>query len=197
VARERWTSLICGAALALTGCDRTAEPPKSLVGATRLPSSADLHKETIIIARKGGQDWNELLNIEIRPTNQVVAAHYHGEDKTPVAQESLKVSVQDAEQMRRVLWRLRPDDGAPAEKTVPVGCRYVDDAGFDWGVMYWREDKPANFLEFSLPYPEFCKAPAYREARALITAVVGALPRSNVVERFPPGRYRPAATDLP
>jgi hypothetical protein len=192
-----WTSLICGAALAFTGCHRTSEEPKTLVGATKLPSSADLHKETIIIARMGGKDAKDLLNIEVRPTNQVVAAHYGGHHKTLVAQESLKVSVQDAEAMRRMLWRLRPDDGAPAQKTVPVGCHYIYDAGFDWAVVYVPDDKPANYLAFSLPYPEYCKAPAYMEARALITAIVGALPRSSVVERFPPGRFHPAATYSP
>ena len=94
--------------------------------------------------------------------------------------------------MRRMLWRLRPDDGAPAQKTVPIGCEYVYDAGFDWAVAFAREDKPANFLQFSLPYPRYCKTPAYAEARALITVVVGALPHSNVIEQFPPvGTHSP------
>jgi hypothetical protein len=186
VARRRWTGLICTAALALTGCNRISQEPKSLVGATNLPSSDDLHKETIVIARMGGQDAKDLLNIEFRPTNQVVAAHYRGQDKTLVAQESLKVSRQDAERLRRMLWRLRPDDGAPAQKTVPVGCYYVYDAGFDWAVAYVREDRPANYLQSSLPRAGECKAPEYAEARMLIATVVGALPPSNIVQRFPP-----------
>jgi len=174
------------------GCHRASEEPKTLVGATKLPSSAELHKETIVIARMGGEDAKDLLNIEVRPTNEVVVAHYRGHDKALVAQESLKVSVQDAERMRRMLWRLRPDDGAPAQKTVPIGCEYVYDAGFDWAVAFAREDKPANFLQFSLPYPRYCKTPAYAEARALITVVVGALPHSNVIEQFPPvGTHSP------
>jgi hypothetical protein len=185
------------AALAVAGCHRASEPPKSLVGATKLPSPADLQKETIIIARMGGKDANDQLNIEVRPTDQVVAAHYRGRDRALVAQESLHVSAQQAESLRRMLWRLRPDDGAPAQKTIPLGCHYVYDAGFDWAVAYLREDKPANFLEFTLPYPEYCNTPAYAEARELIGAVVGALPRSDVVQRFPPGKLHPLGTYSP
>lgn len=185
------------AALALEGCDQESQPPRSLVGATKHVASADLHKETIIIARMGGQDAEDLLNIEIRPTNEVAAAHYRGHDKRPIAQENLKVSAQDVERLRRMLWRLRPDDGAPIQKIVPVGCHYVYDAGFDWAVVYVREDAPANMLEFTLPYPEFCKAPAYTAARRLIGDVLGALPRSTVVQRFPPGTYHPSGTYSP
>ncbi|MGN6057896.1 MAG: hypothetical protein ACTHOI_04855 [Sphingomicrobium sp.] len=75
-------------------------------------------------------------------------------------------------------------DGAPPQKTVPVGCDYVYDSGFDWAVVYVRADKAGTLLQFSLPSPKYCKASAYAKARGLITAVVGALPHSTVVERF-------------
>jgi hypothetical protein len=145
----------------------------------------------------GGPDAKDLLNVEIRPTNEVVTAHYRGPDKTLVAQENLKVSAQEVERLRQMLWRLRPDDGAPAQKTVPVGCHYVYDAGFDWAVDYVREDRPARFLEFTLPYSGYCKTPAYAEARQLIDDVLAALPRSDVVQRFPPGTYHPPSTYSP
>jgi hypothetical protein len=145
----------------------------------------------------GGKDAEDLLNVAILPTNEVVAAHYRGPHKTPITQENLKVSAQDVERLRQMLWRLRPDDGAPAEKTVPVGFPYVYDAGFDWAVTYMREDKPANFIEFTLPYSGYCKTPAYTEARQLIAGVLGALPRSNVVQQFPPGSYHPLGTYSP
>jgi hypothetical protein len=182
------------AAFALAGCQRAAAPAKSLVGATKIPTSADLNKETIIIARMGGKDAEDTLNIEIRPTNQVVAAHYRGQDKRPVAQDNLSVSAGQAERLRQMLWRLRPDDGAPAQKTIPLGCNYVYDAGFDWAVAYVREDRPADLVQFTLPYPEYCRTAAYTEARELIGAVVGALPRSTVVQRFPTGRFHPLGT---
>jgi hypothetical protein len=166
----------------------------SLVGATKLPSSAELRKETLIIARMGGKGADDLLNIEIRPTNEVIAAHYRSPDKSkPIAQEKLNVSADEAERLRGLLWRLRPD----AAQTTPVGCDWVYDAGFDWAVVYVREDRPANMLTFTLPYPEYCKTRDYAEARELIEAVVKALPRSNVIQRFPPGKYHPLGTYSP
>lgn len=186
------------AALALAGCNRADEPRTSLVGATKLPSPADLRKETIIVARMGGKDAEDLLNIEIQPTNKVVAAHYRGNDRTtPVAEETSQVSASEAEYLRRMLWRLRPDDGAPTQKTIPIGCHYVYDAGWEWAVVYVREDRPADMLEFTLPYPEYCKTSAYSDAQQLIGKVLRALPRSDVVERFPPGRYHPLGTYSP
>src|SRR5690349_7163264 len=89
------------AALALAGCNRASEPTTSLVGATKLLSSKDLHKETIIIARRGGTD---VLYIEIRPTNEVVASSYRRDDRTrPVAQETLQISPAQADRVRRML----------------------------------------------------------------------------------------------
>src|SRR4051794_14544489 len=97
-------------AIALLGCQRASEMPTSLVGATIRPSSAELHKETLIIARMGGDNWNDLLNVEIWPSNRVVAAHYRGQDRsTPVAHEDLPMREADIERVRQMLWRLRPD----------------------------------------------------------------------------------------
>src|SRR3954453_16720523 len=97
-------------AIALLNCQRASETPTSLVGATIQPSAAELDKETIIIARMGGENWNDLLTIEIWPSNRVVAAHYRGQDmSTPVAREVLPMREADIERVRQMLWRLRPD----------------------------------------------------------------------------------------
>ncbi len=176
---------------------RTAQQVQSLVGAKNLPSMADLHKETIALARMGGKDAKDTLTIEIRPTDEVVVSHSRGQDKAPLAQETGHLSGVKAESIRRRLWRLRPDDGAPAQNTIPLGCHYVYDAGYDWAVAYVRKDKPANFAMFTLPYAEYCNTPAYAEARDLIRAVVAALPHSNVIQQFPSGRFHPVATYSP
>lgn len=181
--------------MSLISCERRAvEPAQSLVGSKSLPSLADLHKETIALARMGGKDGKDTLTIEIRPTNEIVVSHFRGQDKTPVAQETGHLSGQQGESIRRMLWRVRPDYGAPAQKTIPLGCHYVYDAGYDWAVAYVRGDKPANFVIFTLPYREYCQTAAYAQARDLIGAVLGALPRSNVIQGFPPGRFHPLGT---
>ena len=195
--RYRAAAITASAMLALVGCHRASEPPKSLVGSKNLPTFADLRKETILLARMGGQDAGDTLNIEIRPTNQVVVLHTRGANRRLVAQENFSVSANQAERLRQMLWRLRPDKGAPAQKTIPLGCNYVHDAGFDWAVAYVREDQPKDLLEFTLPYPDYCKTAAYAEAQELITAVIAALPPSAVVQRFPAGRFEPLGTYSP
>ena len=182
----------------LSGCNRTPERLTSLVGATKVPSPEELQKETIIIARVGGKGGKDLLNIELRPTDSVEAVHYRGDDRTkPVAQVTLQVSASEAQRLRRMLWRLRPDDGAPAQKTVPVGCDYIYDASGDWSIAYVGNERPADLNQFTLPYAENCKSTAYDEAQRLIGQVLAALPRSALVEQFPPGRLHPLATYRP
>lgn len=177
--------------IALTSCHRSSEVP-SLVGAKNLPSCAELHKETLFIAREGGANWKELLNIEIWPSNRVIAAHYRGQDQTtPIARENLRMSATDIERVRRMLWRLRPDDGAPAQKTVPVGCTYIYDTGYEWSVGYVRQDQPTKLLQFSLPSPDQCESAAYAEAQKVVAAAMRALPASRVIEQFPTGRANP------
>jgi hypothetical protein len=186
----RWGILFI--AIALIGCQRSSQPQTSLVGATKLPSAPELNKETLIIARMGGENWEDVLNIEIWPSDRIVAAHYQGQDRTtPIAREDLRMPTADIERVRRILWRLRPDEGAPAQRTVPVGCPYIYDAGFDWAVAYVRPDRPASLLQFTLPNPEDCKSSAYSEAKKIIGTAMRALPPSKVVEQFPAGRAQP------
>ena len=183
---------------ASSGCNRTPERLTSLVGATKVPSPEELQKETIIMARVGGKGAKDLLNIELRPPDSVEAVHYLGDDRTkPVAQVTLQVSASEVQRLRRMLWRLRPDDGAPAHKTVPMGCDYIDDASGDWSIAYVSNERPADLNQFTLPYAENCKSRAYGEAQRLIGQVLAALPRSALVKQFPPGRLHPLATYKP
>jgi hypothetical protein len=190
-------ALATSAALALGSCNHEPKPLPSLVGATELPSSADLNKESIVLARVGGSDGKDLLNIEIQPTGQLIASHIRDRDKLPVAEEELHLSRPEVERLRTMLWRLRPDDDAPAEKTIPLGCHWVYDAGEEWQLGYARRDRPANLVLFALPYPEYCRSPAYFEARDLIGEVMRALPPSKVIQQFPPGRFHPFAIYSP
>ena len=179
-------------AATLLGCQRSSPQQPSLVGASKLPTSMELHKETLIIARMGGQDWKDQLNIEIWPSDRIVVAHYDEQDRnTPVAHEDLQMPAADVERIRQMLWRLRPDDGAPAQKTVPIGCTFIYDAGFDWAVAYVRSDRPASLLQFTLPDPKDCKSSAYSEAEKIIGAALRALPHSKVLEQFEAGRKHP------
>lgn len=181
--------------MTLVGCNPSAEPA-SLVGATESPPLADREQETIIIGRSGGSG-KDLLNIEVRPNNKVVFAAYRKENmETPAAKESLQLSPAKAESLRRMLWRLRPDR-ASAQNSGPIGCRYVYDVGSMWSVAFLRAGDPAHMVVFELPFPENCKAPAYGEARQLIEQVLRALPRSEVMHRFPDGRFRALGTYTP
>jgi len=154
----------------------------------------------IVIARMGGRDANDLLNIELWPDNTVVAAHYRQADRdyhqATLAREKLQASAQVVKRLRETFWRVRPEDHASAQNSVPLGCHYVYDAGFDWEVVFVRPDKPAGsqLLEFVLPYPEYCQSAAAAKARTLINDAIQALPRSNVIQQFPSGRYHPLGT---
>lgn len=182
------------APLALACCNPSAETV-SLVGAPKPPPLAYLERETIIIGRSAGSGGNDTLNIEVRPNNNIlIAAYRKGNLETPAAREELQLSSAMAEGLRRMLWRLRPEDGASAQNSVPIGCRYVYDAGSMWSVTFVRAGDPVDMVVFELPYPEYCKTPAYREAKQLIEQVLEALPRSEVVRRFPAGRYRALGT---
>jgi hypothetical protein len=185
-------SMFVLAVLALVSCDRSPEPSLSLVGARAVTSAEELHKETLIITRSGGTDWGDLLNVEILPSDQIVVSHYRGGDQqTPIARENLRMPAADAEKVRRMLRRLRPDSDAPASKTVPLGCDYVYDAGFEWGVAYYHPDRPADLRLFGLPAAGSCNPSAYAEAMGVITTSMRSLPRSRVIEQFPSGRTAP------
>jgi hypothetical protein len=184
-------------ALLIACCNPSPLPSESLVGAQKLPSASDLQKETLIIARMGGEDGEELLNVKLRPDNTVLVEHSRRGDDRPLEQELLRPSAQAAEEVRHMLWRLRPEDSAPAQKTVPLGCSYVYDAGWDWSVVFWNPRKPAELPTFTLPYPEYCQPAAYKKARELIVDSLSALPSSEVVKHFPSGRLHPTGTYSP
>lgn len=185
------------AAAALLGCNPSTDFA-SLVGSNRLPPLADLKKEAIILGRSGGKSGEYILNIEVRPNNNVLVKTYHENSMSaPVAMERLQISPTKADGLRRILWRLRPGIKASDQNSVPIGCRYVYDAGSLWSVTFVRPDDLANLVVFQLPYPESCATPAYEEAKQLIQQVLGALPPSNVVRRFPAGRQRALGTYTP
>lgn len=183
----RLTPIILG--LAIAGCDRSPDGSSSLVGASAVTSAEELHKETLIITRSGEEDWNDLLNVEVLPSDQIIVSHYRGrgDSQRTVARETLRMRAADVEKVRQMLWRLRPDPGAPATKTIPVGCDYVYDAGSEWGVAYYHPDRPAELILFGLPAAASCTPSAYANALAVITTSMGSLPRSRVIEQFPSG----------
>lgn len=185
------------ASLTLAGCNPATEST-SLVGVSKPPSLAFLKTETIIIGRGAGRDGEDTLNIEIHPNDDVlISAYRKGNRNVPAAKESLKLASGRSEGLRRMLWRLRPADRASAQNSIPIGCRYVYDAGSMWSVIFMHADDPENMAIFELPYPDYCKTPAYGEAKKLIEQVLGALPRSGVVRQFPAGRYRSLGTYRP
>lgn len=188
--------VICLAMILVTGCKPEPEPNSSLVGATELPAFADLEKETIVLARSHENDGNDLLSIELNPTGDLLVSHYRREGRPLppdfedrlIADERLRISPLQLQRLRNKLWRLRPDDGAGVNQSIPVGCHWVYDGGEDWQLFFFRKERPEDAVIASLPYPRQCSSRAYVEARQLLAEVTRNLPASEILARFLPGR---------
>ena len=170
---------------ALSSCDQThAMKGSSLTDAKNLPSESDLKKEIIIIWRDVRDD--KLLNYELHPDNQLLVRLYRrGAQDKPLAEDRIVMGAREADQARRLLWRLRPENDASEAKSLPLGCDYVTDRVAATGVAFSR-DNLSHLELFSLPFPEECQSPAAQEARTILVDVLRSLPKSNVAAPYPP-----------
>jgi hypothetical protein len=167
----------------LLSCNQApARKGPSLTDAKNLPPESDLKNEIIIIWRDVHED--KLLNYELHPDNQLLVTLYRsGAQDKPLAEERLAMGVREADQARRLLWRLRPENDASAKKSLPIGCDYVTDRVATTGVAFSREN--LSHLEmFSLPLPEECQSRAAQEARALLDDIIRSLPQSKISAQY-------------
>lgn len=178
-----------GVLFALTACQGTPEAGRSLVGGGKLPQKSALAEETIVIGTGNAAD---VINVEIRPNNQVVVSHYrHPALAQPVSQERSTLSFAQGQRVRRMLWRLRPSDAAPSQTAVPIGCPlswgglHTGSAAAQWSVAFRQRGQHGKILVFLLPPNRYCKTHAFADAQQVIRQVLQVLPISESVQRFP------------
>lgn len=176
---------VFAAVLGLASCDRSGTANEtSLVDAQNVASQLDLTNETIIIFRDAS--GGGVLNYELHPDNQLLVKHlgWQGSQQRLLAEEKFALGEERAEKARRMLGRLRPDNDAPAGRSLPRGCGYVTDVQPEMGVGFSR-DNYSRFEQFSLPSEEQCQSPAAGQSRAILLDVLWSFPKSKIDARFP------------
>jgi hypothetical protein len=181
-------SVFLAAAAALGGCGAAGGDEQSLVGAKHLPSDAVLDRETIAIVRIGGLKGGELLTYELPPGGPVTVTHSRydrGSEPMVMAKEVLALPGEAAARARRLLRRLRPDDGASHAHSIPLGCAPITDIPHDAQIAFVPAGQRGNILLFNLPRVRDCGAPAAAEVRRVLDEAVSMLPVSRVARGFP------------
>lgn len=180
-------ALLLGPLLLCCSCERSAiEPSESLVGANALPPSSVLSQEIIQINRGfGGSGYGEdFLSYELRPDNSLAVTHTFRPEDRVRGSETFRVSAKVAEQARRALWRLRPDELRGVEhETRPTGCDKIYDAGSEAAVAFINPDERIAVVD--LPYRGDCDAHSARIARTIVREVLTSFPKSKVAAGFP------------
>jgi hypothetical protein len=178
------------AALVLASCGQPSfDASESLVGAKRLPPTAELLRETIQINRDtefAGR--HQFLTFELRPNNSLSVTHalegYDGKDI--VGKETFQLSPEVADSARKTLWRFRPENLRGVEDLAyPVGCRPPIDSGMEVAVAFFgRAPMQGDIGIFALPYA--CKEDQAAVARDVLGRMMQSLPASKVAAAFPP-----------
>jgi hypothetical protein len=172
----------------LTGaCDRSAMAgSESLVGAKSLPSARDLAGEEIQINRRGGPHDDHVLTYDLSPSNSLTVAHsvdQLGGEKT-VATAAFQLTPEVANHVRTLLWRVRPERLTDIRDiTLPTGCSVVVDASPQANVVFIGRKQRVGIS--SIPRERVCDTPQAKQARRLVSGVLGLLPGSSVPARFP------------
>src|SRR5687768_3862012 len=124
------STLIAGAILCASCSKQFDGKADSLVGATNLPSTEVLSRETLYITR-GAKDWDgDRLAYELRPDGSLSITHTYLDGRKAKEEvrgkDTFRVQPEVAARFRRLMWRVRPDllEGQGMEKNEvrPVGC---------------------------------------------------------------------------
>lgn len=186
-----FVSLLC------VSCNETAiEQLRSLVGAKELPSSKLLARETISIKRGGGPYGGDALFYELRPDNSLTVKHTSSDIRNMregvKGKEVLRISPNVGDQVRQLLWRVRPAkfDGVENYASLPSGCERKGPHDFGEVAIAFLDEADARRTEgrdvgiFELPYPQSCNTPAAVEARQVVGSALQLLPRSEVAVEY-------------
>jgi len=177
------------AAWAVASCGQSSfDASESLVGAKRLPSLTELHRETIQINRDTELDGrHHFLSFELRPDNSLSVTHsldgYDGNDL--VGKETFQLPPDVADGARKTLWRFRPGSLQGVEDlTFPVGCRPPIDSGMEVAAAFFGKSPIQGDIGiFALPYA--CKEGQAAVARGALGRMMQSLPASKVAAAFP------------
>ncbi|MFL6725338.1 MAG: hypothetical protein ACJ8FS_02345 [Sphingomicrobium sp.] len=178
--------------LLCTSCDRPAiEPGQSLVGAKELPPAKALSHETIEINRASRSSTSGRLTYELRPDDSLIVTLASQDWKTPIGHEIFQLQPEIAEQARRALWRVRPEELKGVEWiNPPPDCPPPPtDTHPEIAVAFIAEGPKPGVADdrvgiFDLPYKSICDTRQSNEARALIQGVLRSFPASKVATEF-------------
>jgi hypothetical protein len=181
------------ASLALASCQPAGvEGSRSLVGADRLPSSSALSREIVQINRGYGEVSTGFLSYELRPDDTLAVTHTDRARDKVLGEERFRLAPGVAHKARRLLWRLRPAtlEGVDAHEARPSGCRRRGPHDFGELAVVFIDEGGSPGVEddrvgtFELPVPESCGTPQAREARQVMSQVMGSFPESRVAAGF-------------
>jgi hypothetical protein len=175
------------AMLLASGCDHAAiKASESLVGAKNPPSAAQLSRETIQINRWGGPRGDHFLSYELLPDNSLTVTHalrQPGGERT-LARESFRLSANLGNEVRVSLARVRPETLRGIEyDTLPTGCPVIIDASPEVVVVFIGAKQRIGVSP--VPQEGNCNSPQARQARQLVSHVIGSLPANHVATGFP------------
>lgn len=181
-------------ALALSLCASCDEPkvvPERLVSGSNLPVAGELTRETILIEQGfGGEGYGvHRLTYRVTPDDQLAIAYGLVTQGQPVAKENFGLQSDEADRIREILWRLRPQvltpDWVDEWSARPLGCKMQ--GPHDQGevvVAYISGKNDDEGASFELPTVQSCDTPAARQARQLLQQVFSSFPNSEIVTEF-------------
>ncbi|MEP3050122.1 MAG: hypothetical protein ABJP48_02465 [Erythrobacter sp.] len=185
----RWFASLF-ALMVLVSCESDAPVSERLVSG-EVYFSQGSGQELILISRGfGGEGLGaHRLTYELAPDNKLKVSYSLASVEQPIAEEAFELSSELAHQIRREVWRLRPEkfsaDLLNDWPTLPLGCerRGLHDYPEIWVIFLPDESKPEG-RTFDLPRTESCSSSAAEQSRLLIEGAVASFPNSMIANEF-------------
>lgn len=142
------------------------------------------------------------LTYEIAPNDELKVSYWLMTESQAIAEESHNLSSEVASQLRRDLWRLRPeefsDNVVEDWPTLPIGCNRAGPHDFPetWVIFLPDQNKPEG-RAFDLPSTESCSSTAAQQARLLIERTIASFPSSKIADEFRKARSSDDPYDYP
>lgn len=171
-------------------CHGPAVVPNRLVAGTDLPAVAQLRRERIVIEQGFGGDGYGVhrLTYELATDNQLSIAYGLAGNPRPVVQNNFRLPAAEANRVRQLLWRLRPQELARewvGEWPVrPIGCERRSAHDLGEVVVAFSGTNDDKGALFALPTTRSCDTSSARQARRVLKEVVASLPASEIVAEF-------------
>ena len=183
--------------MSAAACDRPAiDPSQSLVGAKNLPPARLLKREKIALYYHYDRPLKHQLSFELSPDNSWAAVVTEvGSNYREVSRQTFSLSADRADEIRRKLWRLRPDKLRGIEyETQPADCPPPPtDTSVDLAIGFIKEGTKPGVEDdqigvFTLPDVRTCNSPKSVAAHKVVDDVINELPFNHLRSKF---RYWP------